>query len=144
MNRGGSIRKARKGEYAPCLVASDTSSGIHSERQRRMAHFYTWSATMYELCSARRRSWWPLASLRSVQGAAPLAPLKRLSPRRCNASLPLLVMRSMKPRRQACSIGCNASDPGFGGLPTSASESQKDIPMPCLPMLPKPLDFLSC
>ena len=26
MNRGGSIRKARKGECVPCLVASDTSS----------------------------------------------------------------------------------------------------------------------
>ena len=55
-----------------------------------MAHFYTWSVSMYELRSAR------LASLRSVQGAAgsrprlglrwasatgacrPLAPLKRL------------------------------------------------------------------
>ena len=137
MNRGGSIRKARKGECAPCLVASDASNGIHSEHQQRMAHFYTWSATMYELRSARRRSWWPLASLRSVQGAAPLAPLKRLSPRRCNASFSLLVMRSMKSRRQACSIGCSASDPGFGGPPTSASEFQKDIPMPCLPMLPK-------
>ena len=64
MNRGGSIRKARKDECVPCLVMSDTGSGIHSERQQGMAHFYTWSATMYELRSAR------LASLRSDQGAA--------------------------------------------------------------------------
>ena len=34
MSRGVSIRKARKGECAPCLVMSDTGSGIHSERQR--------------------------------------------------------------------------------------------------------------
>ena len=143
MNRGGSIRKARKGEYAPCLVASDTSSGIHSEHQRRMAHFYTWSATMYELRSARRRPWWPLASLRSLQRAAPLAPLKRLSPRRCNAMLPLLVMRSMKPRRQACSIGRNASDPGFGGPQQAHRIPKRIFRCPACPCYQKPLDFPS-
>ena len=74
MNRGGSIRKARKGECAPCLVASDTSSGIHSERQRRMAHFYTWSATMYRsaLCEAATLMAACIAPLRS-RGCAPCA-----------------------------------------------------------------------
>lgn len=69
-----------------------------------------------------------LALLRSVQGARPLRRSAAIPPDAVMSSLSLLVMRSMEPRRQACSTGRKAASPGVGGTPTSAWGYRKRYP----------------
>ena len=116
-----------------------TSSGseTHSERQPGMAHFYTFLPERIRAsCEAGawiaaphrpRRS----VSLRSIYGVAPCA-ASRLSPWCRSAWLPLLVTRSVEPRRRRVRVDTLRPLRGLGRPQQAAWGYQKDIPMPCL------------
>lgn len=55
----------------------------------------------------------------------PLAPLCGYPPRRCYIVFSLLVMRSMEPRRQACSTGRGAASPGLGEPQQASGDIRK-------------------
>lgn len=80
------------------------------------------------------RPWAACVALLRPRGVAPCAAL-RLFPRYGKVTFPLLVMRSIEPRRQACSPDAKRMVRGLGKPQQAYRDVQKDIPMPCLPTL---------
>lgn len=72
----------------------------------------------------------------------PLAPLCGYPPRRCYSVFSLPVMRSMEPRRQACSTGRKAASLGLGGTPTRRIGKSKRISR-CLACVCCPKSFFA-
>ena len=103
-----------------------------SERQQTRANFYTLlPECIRALC--RITAW--IVDSSPLQAAcvaplrpkgAPLAPLYGY-PLTLSIAFSLLVMRSMEPHRQVCSIGREAVSPGLGGTPTRRIGKSKRI-----------------